>query len=271
MPVNISHSISRQTYNNACANAYTEQPSTQDPWSAEGNPRSPYEPQADSVIFAPDWAFHQSMNTWTVPLAAIEMPMSTTVSSTQHGETLYGSPSGLAEAQTSFQSSPVEHFNFRDGTDTFSVAHKTEIQTISSPYAASATTLEDLSPVQEPVHPFLGVQDPFSPGSDWSLSRQASECGATLEFIQEHETKPILKSPSPSQSSRSMSKATPKIPSDSSATSRSGSRKQKTSHNRPGGRILGSHLPPEVAAEASSMRKISACWHCVLQRDKVRF
>jgi hypothetical protein len=35
-----------------------------------------------------------------------------------------------------------------------------------------------------------------------------------------------------------------------------------------GGRTTGTHLEPEVAKAAHDMRKISACWHCVLQRDK---
>jgi hypothetical protein len=35
-----------------------------------------------------------------------------------------------------------------------------------------------------------------------------------------------------------------------------------------GGRALGTHLEPDVAKAAHDMRKISACWHCVLQRDK---
>lgn len=38
---------------------------------------------------------------------------------------------------------------------------------------------------------------------------------------------------------------------------------------RPGGRALGTHLEPKVAKAAHDMRKIVACWHCVLQRDKV--
>lgn len=35
-----------------------------------------------------------------------------------------------------------------------------------------------------------------------------------------------------------------------------------------GGRALGTHLEPKVAKAAHDMRKIVACWHCVLQRDK---
>lgn len=35
-----------------------------------------------------------------------------------------------------------------------------------------------------------------------------------------------------------------------------------------GGRTLGTHLEPRVAKAAHDMRKIVACWHCVLQRDK---
>lgn len=41
------------------------------------------------------------------------------------------------------------------------------------------------------------------------------------------------------------------------------------STGRPGGRALGTHLEPKVAKAAHDMRKIVACWHCVLQRDKV--
>lgn len=40
--------------------------------------------------------------------------------------------------------------------------------------------------------------------------------------------------------------------------------------SRAGGRQLGTHLEPKVAKAAHDMRKIVACWHCVLQRDKVR-
>lgn len=40
------------------------------------------------------------------------------------------------------------------------------------------------------------------------------------------------------------------------------------SAGRPGGRALGTHLEPRVAKAAHDMRKIVACWHCVLQRDK---
>ncbi|KAF2854828.1 hypothetical protein T440DRAFT_387250 [Plenodomus tracheiphilus IPT5] len=35
-----------------------------------------------------------------------------------------------------------------------------------------------------------------------------------------------------------------------------------------GGRALGTHLKPQAAKAAHDMRKIVACWHCVLQRDK---
>ncbi|KAH7132034.1 hypothetical protein B0J11DRAFT_214640 [Dendryphion nanum] len=42
----------------------------------------------------------------------------------------------------------------------------------------------------------------------------------------------------------------------------------KGAAGRPGGRALGTHLEPTVAKAAHDMRKIVACWHCVLQRDK---
>jgi hypothetical protein len=68
---------------------------------------------------------------------------------------------------------------------------------------------------------------------------------------------------------------TPKRPSESPTPDvkppRQASRSARAIHNRPGGRPLGSHLLPGVAADANRMRKVVACWHCVLQRDKVRF
>lgn len=47
-------------------------------------------------------------------------------------------------------------------------------------------------------------------------------------------------------------------------------RRESTSKGtaKSGGRALGTHLDPRVAKSAHDMRKIVACWHCVLQRDK---
>ncbi|KAJ4986571.1 hypothetical protein SVAN01_07880 [Stagonosporopsis vannaccii] len=47
-------------------------------------------------------------------------------------------------------------------------------------------------------------------------------------------------------------------------------RRESTSKSmtKSGGRALGTHLDPRVAKSAHDMRKIVACWHCVLQRDK---
>ncbi|KAI7478312.1 hypothetical protein KC351_g8310 [Hortaea werneckii] len=43
----------------------------------------------------------------------------------------------------------------------------------------------------------------------------------------------------------------------------------KTERRKPtGGRKKGERLPPQTRHESSKMRKISACWRCVMQRDK---
>lgn len=44
-----------------------------------------------------------------------------------------------------------------------------------------------------------------------------------------------------------------------------------TGTRRPGGRALATHLDPKIAKAAHEMRKTVACWHCVLQRDRVSF
>jgi hypothetical protein len=59
-------------------------------------------------------------------------------------------------------------------------------------------------------------------------------------------------------------------PSPEPESQRAQSISSKGAGQRPGGRALGTHLNAKVAKEAHDMRKISACWHCVLQRDKVR-
>ncbi|KAH6629821.1 hypothetical protein C7974DRAFT_395298 [Boeremia exigua] len=110
-----------------------------------------------------------------------------------------------------------------------------------------------------------------SPGSsDGKLSHQHSDF-EMFETIPTHQPNIAMFPPSQSSTRGSASPAQP-IPEISFDVSPEPEhlRRESTSKmmNKSGGRALGTHLDPRVAKSAHDMRKIVACWHCVLQRDK---
>ncbi|KAF2016039.1 hypothetical protein BU24DRAFT_347388 [Aaosphaeria arxii CBS 175.79] len=115
---------------------------------------------------------------------------------------------------------------------------------------------------------------PSPGGSEGVFSYQQSESGLMMEpYPHEYiDTKPP-QSHSPLMIEHSPFEKMSRAASNSSHDFDQGnpSRPQlvsKNSSSRPGGRALGTHLEPAVAKQAHDMRKITACWHCVLQRDK---
>jgi hypothetical protein len=102
---------------------------------------------------------------------------------------------------------------------------------------------------------------PSEPGTTATMQREHS--GADLVLLQRT---PDYKDPSPTTSVSDVTFDTSPEPDARPRRTTSG-----RGSGRPGGRALGTHLKPKVAKAAHDMRKIVACWHCVLQRDKVRF
>ncbi|KAF1949598.1 hypothetical protein CC80DRAFT_255834 [Byssothecium circinans] len=116
-----------------------------------------------------------------------------------------------------------------------------------------------------------------SPGGSESMfsSYQQSDSGLTVETRVGYAfSNRFLPAASSVEAERSPTRSIPEVTFDISPEPEAHvvgpvrrSRENKGS-GRPGGRTLGTHLDARVAKAAHDMRRIVACWHCVLQRDK---
>lgn len=118
------------------------------------------------------------------------------------------------------------------------------------------------SPYQQPA--------PSPSGSDGMLSLyQHQEPYPEVAVHEHHEHFDNKSAPPPSPGSNSRtSEPSPEPELEPTARRARAPASGKGHAGRPGGRALGTHLEPTVAKAAHDMRKIVACWHCVLQRDK---
>lgn len=105
---------------------------------------------------------------------------------------------------------------------------------------------------------------PSYPPSDQGMPATQGARSTTSETILPY-VPPEYKDPSPTRSVSDVTFDTSPEPESRPRRTTSG-----RGSGRPGGRALGTHLEPKVAKAAHDMRRIVACWHCVLQRDKVR-
>lgn len=110
-----------------------------------------------------------------------------------------------------------------------------------------------------------------SPGSsEGKMSHQHSDSEMYDALPPQHPNPTFFHSHSSARGSASPARPVPEISFDASPEPEMSRRESSTSKNlsKSGGRALGTHLDPIVAESAHNMRKIVACWHCVLQRDK---
>jgi hypothetical protein len=127
--------------------------------------------------------------------------------------------------------------------------------------------------IQSPASPLVSASSPG--GSEGMFSSyQHSDTGLDHHDSQAHQSfTKIIPPPSPVEGAFSPSRtlldsSTGVSPDPEGQSARRQVGPIRTT-GRPGGRALGTHLEPKVAKAAHDMRKIVACWHCVLQRDKV--
>ncbi|EUC35454.1 hypothetical protein COCCADRAFT_24635 [Bipolaris zeicola 26-R-13] len=137
----------------------------------------------------------------------------------------------------------------------------------ASPSATSSTGLHPSSPFQPEISPSAP-----SPGSSDSMysAYQHSDSGMMLDQFQ---TQQFGNLQQPQMHTLKVDhvihSGVPEMSFDASPEPESSrSAAQKALAAKSGGRALGTHLEPTVAKAAHDMRKIVACWHCVLQRDK---
>lgn len=139
----------------------------------------------------------------------------------------------------------------------------------SSPHSATAwsvITQPPVSPHQGTLSPRVSAPSPGGselvvPSYPHSDAGMHSDTGSS-DTMEASEERSVMKL-SRAKVRRTTSKKGGELSFDVSPEPEGKSRRTK------GGRALGTHLDARVAKHAHDMRRIVACWHCVLQRDKV--
>ncbi|ORX97545.1 hypothetical protein BCR34DRAFT_496762 [Clohesyomyces aquaticus] len=276
-------SFNPQPFNNGYGQEYTNQPSQQDPWTSQRPSQNPNVPQSDAPLFGPaadmsNYARFINPNVlngvaqWNSNVAASAYNMSPTGSmmSSMDGQFYYQDqspvevngllPSPVADSQGFVNLHPTSPF-FANDTD-----YNMEPQ-----YPPSSPGNSTIAQVASPFRSVSSLD-----GHEGSFATQYLDQSARLDTYpgyrsEQGDVKPVPP-PSPVQVQPSPGGRTvPEITYDSHSPDSEHSGTQQSNKcltNRPGGRALGTHLEPKVAKAAHDMRKIVACWHCVLQRDK---
>jgi hypothetical protein len=173
------------------------------------------------------------------------------------------------EMQLTRASPPPDHQNFVNynaSSTLFTENYITSNQFPAPPSATSSTGYHPRSPYQPAISPSAA-----SPGSSDGMhsSYQQSDPGMMLDQFPAQHFSQLQNHQMPTlEIDYSMSGAVPETTFDASPEPESFQSAAEKALAKSGGRMLGTHLEPTVAKAAHDMRKIVACWHCVLQRDK---
>lgn len=181
------------------------------------------------------------------------------------------SPIGMRLTVSSPSPDSQKFVNYNSSSTLFTDNYITESQYPPPSPVASSIGQAALSPYQPPISPQASAPSPGGSEGVFS-SYQHSDGGLRVDPYPREQFEP-QPPPSPVQVQRAP-RTVPEVtfdPSPEPESQRAQSISSRGAGGRPGGRALGTHLPPKVAKAAHDMRKITACWHCVLQRDKVRF
>ncbi|EDU45461.1 hypothetical protein PTRG_02938 [Pyrenophora tritici-repentis Pt-1C-BFP] len=283
------------TQNNMFDQNYTTQPSRHDPWNGQGPSRSSMVPRSGHVVFDPqsDQTVNYSdylvdVDSWTAAFTdptALISPSEPTIP--PHENMFFATAQNLAQRQfeqisqtqlpnhnsmdmqmRSTSPPPDQHnfVNYNASSDLFTESYITGNQFPAPPSTASSTH-QPSSPYQPGISPSAP-----SPGSSDGMfsSYQHSDPGMMFDQYQTQQFTQLQQPPmSAIKVDYSMMGDVAEMSFDASPEPESSrSAAQKALAAKSGGRALGTHLEPTVAKAAHDMRKIVACWHCVLQRDK---
>ncbi|KAH7077368.1 hypothetical protein FB567DRAFT_535115 [Paraphoma chrysanthemicola] len=259
---------------------YTTQPTRLDPWNGQGPSRSSMTPRtggvifdaqtdpvnyADSLIDVESWSMNYTDPNYLIsPSEQMNLVHRPQIQIPQAHIQMNPSP---VEMQLTRPSPPPDQQNFVNydaSSSLFTESYITTGQQSPSSPGNSSTGHYPRSPFQPTISPSAG-----SPSSDGMFSYQQSDSSMMIDSFPVQQFDHVHTAPTATLhvnygSSRNAREnafgVTPEPESASTAAKNAG----KTN----GGRALGTHLEPEVAKAAHDMRKIQACWHCVLQRDK---
>jgi hypothetical protein len=287
--------MAAQMQNTFYSPSYPTQPS-QEPWNGQGPARSNVVPRSGHVIFDPatDTSLYtqflnNNVNSWTANFTDPNYLVSPSEPMVPPQDMMFGfttqdtvhRPHHRMSQGSSHVQSPVElRFNGMlpsPAQPTFinydaSSALITENYVTPNQYAPSSPAASSVGQYSQPFYqPAMSPQPSApSPGSsDGKYSYQHSDSEMFEAMPAQPPNTTFFHSQPPPGGSTSPANPVPEISFDVSPEPEM-SRRESTTKNssKSGGRALGTHLDPRVAKSAHDMRKIVACWHCVLQRDK---
>lgn len=271
-------------------------PHTHEPWNAQGPSRFTMVPRPGHVMFDPvtDQSLYteflnDNVNSWTANftdpnyLVSPSEPMvppqeymfagfttQETALRPQHRMSQGSNAQSLVELDFNSALQSPAGSNFVNYDASSALITNNYITTSLYDPASPATSSTGMYP-QTHHHP-PGSPQPSAPSpgsSDGKFSHQHSDFEMLDTMPAQHPNMAFFASHSSARESDSPARPVPETSFDASPEPEM-SRRQSTLKNlsKSGGRALGTHLDPVVAKSAHDMRKIVACWHCVLQRDK---
>ncbi|KAH7391836.1 hypothetical protein BKA66DRAFT_413171 [Pyrenochaeta sp. MPI-SDFR-AT-0127] len=271
---------------------YTAQPPRHDPWNGQGPSRSSVIPHSGHVMFDPAtdpgiYTQFIDIDSWTnssTDPQYLISPSEPTVS--PHDEAFSMTVQPLAHRPHHHLShphvqthNPVEmrvtnaspspdqqnFVNYNASSPLFTEYHSSGNQYMPSSPVTSSVGHQPRSPYQPAMSP--SAASPCSSDSMMS-SYPSSDSGMMIDPFPTHQTNNLIPPHAPHMKlDLSPTRGAAEVTFNASPEPESSTAAAKALA-KSGGRALGTHLEPQVAKAAHDMRKIVACWHCVLQRDK---
>jgi hypothetical protein len=270
---------------------YIAQPLQPEPWNSQGNSRSLMTPRTGGVIFdavtdpldyghylVESWAESSTDPNYLISPNETFMPSQESFFNYQTAPDLalrtqvtipplqmhQMSPARMQVIRSSPPPDQQNFVNYNASSTLFTDNYITEPKYSPSSPSHSFNGQHPRSPYQADNSPSAG-----SPGSsDGAFSYQQSDPGMMMDtFPIQQPNQGFTTQDYAAQANFTPTKTEQEMSFDMASESESSASALKAL-GKNGGRMLGTHLEPEVAKAAHDMRKISACWHCVLQRDK---
>lgn len=271
---------------------YTTQPSQHDPWNGQGPSRSSMTPRSGNVIFdaiTDPVNYGDYLNDWRInftdpdylispsehmappqenffpPIAAQNLVYRPQINNSLTHVHHPISPVGMQIIQPSPPPDQQNFVNYNASSRLFTESYIVENRHPPSSPGNSSTGQYARSPYQPPISPSAG-----SPGSsNGTFSYQHSDSGMFLDFFPRPQYDRMMPAQNtPMQINHTQAQNMPEVTLEAAPEQESAAAVAARNLVKNGGRALGTHLEPEVAKAAHDMRKIAACWHCVLQRDR---
>jgi hypothetical protein len=292
--------VPSQQYQQTVGHEYPNQAMSEDPWSPQRSPLNPNQPRSSMTYWDPisdpasysayanpaisQWMLADTDSNYLIspsepPLAPPQESFFPSNTAFQHHRVDH-SPVQTVPTVPYIQTQPSLNVitwdpSTQNSTNQYGVRSQYSPSSPHSSAMGSSIGQLPYSPFQTAVSPQAlsipspGVSEATISSHQHSHSHSRPSTVTTRKVL--HQGRSIPPS-SPRRYGISASRDVSEVMFDTSPEPDTQSRSQHPSRGaggRAGGRKLGTHLNPRVAKQAHDMRKIVACWHCVLQRDRV--